>query len=355
MRTGADGTREERNAWTRPGAHLVAPGVHRIPCPLPNDGLRAVNVYAIEQRAGIVLIDAGWRHPDTADALDAGLHAIGRQLADVTAVICTHSHYDHYGLAAHVREVSGAPIALGRIERASLDVALDRDLHVGWMAERRAYLTAHGAAELMEEIDREASAEEFDSIRSHGEWGAPDLLLHDGAATELDDRVLVAHLTPGHTRGHLMFLDEANGLLFAGDHVLPHITPSLGFEPATDGKALERFLRSLAAVRDLPAGLVLPGHGPVFSDLAGRVDELVAHHENRLGQCLDVVGDRRAWSAASVAARLRWTRHERGFDELNTFNQMLAVTETVTHLELLADRGRLERATGAQVRYVAAA
>ena len=46
--------------WVTPGAFEVAPGVHRIPLPLPLDGLRAVNVYALRDGDGLVLIDAGW-------------------------------------------------------------------------------------------------------------------------------------------------------------------------------------------------------------------------------------------------------------------------------------------------------
>jgi glyoxylase-like metal-dependent hydrolase (beta-lactamase superfamily II) len=74
----------DRYAWTEAGPHEVAPGVHRIPCPLPNDGLRAVNVYAIEQRSGLALIDSGWRADATLAALEAGLHGLGAGFADVT-------------------------------------------------------------------------------------------------------------------------------------------------------------------------------------------------------------------------------------------------------------------------------
>jgi glyoxylase-like metal-dependent hydrolase (beta-lactamase superfamily II) len=343
---------EDRYAWTEPGAHVAAPGLYRIPCPLPHDGLRAVNVYAIEQGSGFALIDSGWRHPATMEALEAGLRALGAGLSDVTTVICTHSHYDHYGLAAHVRDVAGSPVVLGRIESRSLDVAIDRDAHRRWLTERNAYLRDHGAEALVElMIARESEA--FDSIRARlGSFGVPDRLLDDGDRVELDDRVLTAYVTPGHTRGHLVFLDESSGVLFAGDHVLPHITPSLGFEPFMDGKALERFLGGLARVRDLPASIVLPGHGPVFTDLPGRVDELQRHHEQRLAHCLAIVTDSGGnLSSAAVASELPWTRHLRAFADLDVFNQMLAVIETATHLELLADRGDLDRTVDPAVRY----
>ena len=148
-----------------------------------------------------------------------------------------------------------------------------------------------------------------------------------------------------------MFVDREAGLVFGGDHLLPHITPSLGFESFGDGKALERFLASLADIRELPARHVLPGHGPVFDDLRGRVLELEHHHAVRLQACVDASNG--ATTAFDVAQRITWTRHERPFDALNPFNQMLAVSETITHLELLADRGELRRERdGERLRYL---
>jgi glyoxylase-like metal-dependent hydrolase (beta-lactamase superfamily II) len=171
---------------------------------------------------------------------------------------------------------------------------------------------------------------------------------------DLGTRQLRAVATPGHTSGHMVFVDVDARLLFAGDHVLPHITPSIGFEGFSDGHGLEAFLGSLRASRDLPADLVLPGHGPVFADLAGRVDELLAHHDTRLAACVAALDDGPR-TAAEVARALTWTRRERSFADLDTFNSMLATTETITHLELLADRGDVarERDEGV-VRYAAA-
>ena len=61
--------------WTKPGAHLVAPGVYRIPLPMPGDGLKAVNVYAIADATAVTLIDAGWTLSESRHALAAALSA----------------------------------------------------------------------------------------------------------------------------------------------------------------------------------------------------------------------------------------------------------------------------------------
>ena len=74
--------------------------------------------------------------------------------------------------------------------------------------------------------------------------------------------------TPGHTRGHLVFQDRATGLLFAGDHVLPHITPSIGFEGGAVDFPLRDYLESLRLVRAHAGRRLLPAHGPVTAERA---------------------------------------------------------------------------------------
>ena len=181
-----------------------------------------------------------------------------------------------------------------------------------YLADRRALLLRHGARTLADELAGIGFT--FEQVQRRGFASWPDHWVADGERLELGGRVLEAHLTPGHSRGHLMFLSD--DLLFAGDHVLPHITPSLGFEAFTDGHALQAFLASLHASRDLPARLVLPGHGPVFEDLSGRVDELLAHHDTRLAACVAALAGG-PLTAHEVAGRLTWTRRERPFADMD--------------------------------------
>ena len=100
---------------------MVAPGVHRIPLPLPTDGLRAVNVYAIEAANGLVLIDSGWALANARDQLERSLAVIGAGLPDVRRFLVTHMHRDHYTQAVEIRRLFGTPVALGAGERPSID------------------------------------------------------------------------------------------------------------------------------------------------------------------------------------------------------------------------------------------
>lgn len=321
--------------WTEPGAWTLAPGVHRIPLPLPNDALRAVNVYAIESADGLTLIDGGWAIPEARAALADALRCLGYRTTDVRRVLVTHIHRDHYTLAALLRAEHGAVVSLGVGERPALDVMHQRTQDV----ERHniAALLAAGAPHLAERWERGPMASSF----ALEDFPYPDDWLAD--ETELDvGRPLTALATPGHTQGHMVFVDDGAGLLFAGDHVLSTITPSIGLEVVRTRDSLGDFLRSLRRIRAMPDLRLLPAHGPVLESAHARVEELLGFHDVRLGACLAAVPPPGV-TAHQVAGQLGWTRRERRLDELDDFDAALATLETAAHLDLLVVQGRLVR------------
>ena len=99
--------------WTAPGTYQAAPSVYRIPLPLPSDGLRAVNVYAIDHGDCLTLIDAGWAVAETTPALERGLAELGYRFTDISRILVTHVHRDHYSYAVELRRRWGTHIALG--------------------------------------------------------------------------------------------------------------------------------------------------------------------------------------------------------------------------------------------------
>jgi glyoxylase-like metal-dependent hydrolase (beta-lactamase superfamily II) len=204
-------------------------------------------------------------------------------------------------------------------------------------------LPALGAAELAEQV-RGIMGPRLADPQPNLTWDDPDQWLADGALIELPSRTLRASATPGHTSGHVVFHDEADALLFAGDHVLPHITPSIGFQPVITRLALDQYLGSLRLMLTLPDARLLPAHGPVRDSTHARVNELLAHHETRLEQTYEIARGGPV-SSFAVAAELPWTRRKRKLAELDPMNQLLAVGETAAHLEVLAVRGLLTRFT----------
>jgi glyoxylase-like metal-dependent hydrolase (beta-lactamase superfamily II) len=314
--------------WSDPEIETVLPGVHRVPLPLPGDALKAVNVYLIEDADGYTLVDSGWDNATSWLALTDGLARAGADVREVRRVLVTHLHHDHVGQATALHREAGAQVWLGEGERRGYQDVL-HDM-AGVVKSQWEYLRRGGAAELV------SKAESLVPVPPKIDWDPPQHWVADGVLLAGGIETIS---TPGHTQGHTSYFDRGRGVLFPGDHVLPHITPSIGFEPYPTHTALADFLHSLAKVRQLPARLVLPAHGPVFTDLAARVDELAAHHETRLAQCVAAIPVDGGCTAYEIAVQLPWTRRERRYDELNLFNKALAVWETLAHLELLDSRG----------------
>lgn len=325
---------ENTDDWTSTGVYEVAPGVHRIPLPLPNDGLRAVNVYALPTPDGLVLIDGGWAIPEAQDRLKTALAELGASLADVSRILVTHVHRDHYTQAIEIRREFGARVALGSGERPTLELL--KGEHRRPLNTQMQRLRRLGAAEIADRLEAGIGAASLPSAH----WEFPDEWLAEERIALSGGRTLQSIPTPGHTAGHLVFSDEEHRLLFAGDHVLPTITPSIGFEPVPSANPLGAFLDSLRLIRSRPDSRLLPAHGPVTESAHERVDQLVAHHGRRLEQTERAVSDG-ARTAYQVAARLSWTRRERKLTELDLFNTMLATFETAAHLDLLLAQGRL--------------
>ncbi|MBP2326065.1 glyoxylase-like metal-dependent hydrolase (beta-lactamase superfamily II) [Kibdelosporangium banguiense] len=317
----------DRGKWATGGPETVAPGVHRIPLPLPNDGLRAVNVYVLERDTGLVLVDAGWAIPESLAVLNNALNDLGHSAADITDILVTHIHRDHYTQAAELRRLAGAKVHLGAGEQPGLKLldTLRTDIPVSSLE----ILRRGGASDLADRIEN--SYGEFDPTG----WELPDQWLQAGP-TPFGLEVIP---TPGHTKGHVVFLDRTRGLLFSGDHVLPHITPSIGFELGEPGLPLGDYLESLHLITTFPDTRLLPAHGQTTPSAHTRVTELLAHHDTRLAEAEATLSPNPV-DAHTVATHLPWTRRAVKFENLNDFNQMLAINETMAHLDVLVARGR---------------
>lgn len=336
--TGAAVSPDSGEHWAAEGAWEVAPGIHRIPLPLPMDGLKAINVYVIQSDDGLTLIDGGWAIPVARELLDKCLRSIGSGFGDIRRFLVTHIHRDHYTMATVLGHEYGADVALGLPEKPGLDL-----LHAASTGEFdganpfSGVLRSAGAVEV---ADAWELGRRVEDLPDPVDWAYPHTWLDGDLTVAVGRRTIDAVHTPGHTPGHYVFADRADGLLFAGDHVLPTITPSIGFTVPPEPDPLGHFMASLTKVRSLPDLRILPAHGPVAPSSHARVDELLEHHEHRLVQCLASLRSRGTTVAALVATDLGWTRHERSYAELDLFNKGMAAMETKAHLDLLVARGQ---------------
>ncbi len=326
-----------RTPRTPPPVEEVRPGLWSVPVVIPDNPLGYTLVYVFATASGPVIVDNGWDDPRAWAALSAGLAEAGFDVADVYGVLLTHVHPDHHGLSGRVREASGAWIAM-HPEDAWV-VTRWRTTMDTWLLETAAVMLSAGAPE-----DELAALPDFSGVvgRPRELPALPTRLFADGDYVDVPGWTVRALWTPGHSPGHTCFV--VDGMLLAGDHVMPKISPHIGlYDEESDADPLGDYLASLAKVRSVEVAEVLPAHVGRFTDLAPRVDELAAHHEDRLSEiaaCL-AGGPLTTWE---IAATMSWNR---SWEQIPTFMKRVALGEAVAHLRHLERRGVAERVPGA--------
>jgi glyoxylase-like metal-dependent hydrolase (beta-lactamase superfamily II) len=305
-------------------AARVADGVWQLKLPVPFP-LRFVSVYLVEGNDGWTLVDAGYDYPPARAAWETGAATAGCELGrDVVRIVVTHFHPDHIGVARWLQERTEAPVCM--MER---EIPFARKLwgssETGVFEE---YLVSNG-------MDRYMAQEAAAVIRYALPLPEEMVPLRAGEKVPFGEGAARIVHAPGHADNQIVLYDEAQGILFAADHLLLGITPNIGLWPESEPHPLARYLGSLEGMRGLDADLVLPGHGPVFHDLHGRIGELVFHHEERLETIRRVIeGDSRApYEVSRVVFRGTLTLHQRCF----------ALAETLAHLDHLVLQGRARR------------
>jgi glyoxylase-like metal-dependent hydrolase (beta-lactamase superfamily II) len=229
----------------------VAPRVHRL-------GTRLVNWYVVEDDGGLTVIDAGM--PAHRPMLDQLLSRLGRSLSDVAAVVLTHPHVDHIGIAESLRTEAEVPVF---VHEADEELARE-----GRQPKRERsmlpYLRHPMAWRLFWELSRSGGPR----LRRVGHV----VTFEDGDVLDVPGRPRAVH-TPGHTRGHCAFHVPGHTAVFAGDALcaLNPLTGRLGPQlmPAAFSVSSAQALESLARIEELD-GVLLFGHGEPWQDGSAR-------------------------------------------------------------------------------------
>lgn len=305
-----------------------------VPTPFP---VGPVNCYVLDDDP-MTVVDPGMVWSDNTEIIRSVVEARGRSVSDVAQVVVTHGHPDHFGAAGWLADLADAVVVCGRPEWPKLGGIIERTS----MADLVARL---GIPDRLRDVFKSF----YEGVRalSHPIDAERVVLLDDGDMIDGGARSWEAHVTPGHSVGHLCLFDADDRVLLSGDHLLACITPNPTLEP-DDGpegrrRSLVEYLASLERFVRMDPLLVLPGHGPWFRDVPTLAGAMQQHHEDRCQEILDVLSAAGEQTPFEVAGRL--------FPEIRDFSVMLAVSEVVGHLDVLEDGGRVVRDTGVLPRY----
>lgn len=292
-----------------------------------------VNCYLVEADT-LTLVDAGPNAPESLAGLEQGLAALGRQLQDIDLVLLTHQHYDHVGLAAAIRERSGATVAAHELLARFLALG-DEGLEAEDLFAEQ-IMRLHG-------VDEETIAQLRATARRYRKYGSSpviDRVLHDGDVLELGGVDLRVALRPGHSPTDTIFVDEEQRRALVGDHLIGHISsnpilygPSRGStDPYRRPPALIEYLESMQATLELGLDELLPGHGEPIPDPRALVEHRLRRHHERKERIFDELAGG-PLTARQLAGAL--------WPELPTDQVYLAISEVLGHVDLLLVEGRV--------------
>jgi len=318
-------------------------GIHCLPIPTPF-AVGRVNCYLIEDEP-LTLVDTGPNSGKALDELTARLAEHGHELSDLELIVVTHQHIDHLGLVEILVEHSGAEVAaLGAAAQRLAAFDEDAEAEDQFAVE---VMLRNGIPEDVTVALRSVS-------RSFRGWGSHVTVtrpLHDGGTLELRDRGLEVLHRPGHSPSDTVFWDEERQLLIAADHLLPKISSNPLITRPLDGgdertQALVTYIESLRKTREMPAEIVLPGHGEPITEHAELIDSRMNGYDRRKEKIYKLVAQRPR-NAYEIAQAL--------WGNVAVTQAFLTLSEVIGHADLLVNEGRVgEVDDGAVIRYEAA-
>jgi glyoxylase-like metal-dependent hydrolase (beta-lactamase superfamily II) len=306
--------------------------VGRLPTPTPF-AVGDVNAYLVlpgGPDGELTLIDTGVKSPEAYAALESGFRAHGYAIEQVTKILLTHAHTDHYGQAKRLRDRTRAVVHASAIEAEKMRLGQahsgQRDASV--LAAFRRWGVPGSAAS--------ADGGMSDVARRLQDPIEVDVIVKEGDRIPCGDLLLEVIETPGHCEQHVVYYERGLRQLFSGDHLLPDISPVPLLVFPKEGeerpKSLVRFLDSLTKVEGLDCALTFPSHGDVIRDHRALIASYRLHAQRRslkLERLLDA-GPATAYELA-----------QRMFPKAYEAQLMLVLSEVIGHLDLLEISGRV--------------
>lgn len=298
-------------------------GLHLIRIDLPFR-LDHVNCFLAEGENGWKLIDAGLHDERTVTRWDKELDG-----KEVTDIILTHYHPDHFGYAGGLQQKLNARVSMSKIDAASGLRA--------WQEPFLEQLSTHYAlAGIPEPIANGMEDNTRSFISRVTPYPQVDHYLEEGEKIVIGKYEYEVIFTPGHSDGLVNFYNAEKSILLSTDHILPRITPNISYWFHGDENPLETYLASLEKIKKLDADLVIPSHGKPFHGANERIDEIIKHHDERLETLLSIIREQNEIAIFDASEKL--------FNKkLNIHETRFAVGETLAHLEYLRYKKECKR------------
>ncbi len=296
-----------------------------LPTPFP---VGDVNVYLIRGEK-LTLVDCGPKTPEAWSIFREKLAENGLEENDIEQVIFTHYHPDHVGLYSYF--TSPVPVVLASLEEIPY-LSQQQEFFVHRNQFYEGFYKKMGMPE-------EAVRFEHRKLKKYLEFSS---VVHASPALYEGEEVpglpgWRIMKTPGHSPDHLSLFHQESGIMIGGDFLLQRISSNALIEPPPltkrdRPKPLLQYRDSLKTAAELPITVILPGHGLPISNSSELIEERLAQQNNRADVLWEMLAGYKTAYELSKLLFPRIYQKEPG----------LTLSETVGHLDLLEEEGRIQ-------------
>ena len=318
-----------------------APRIYQIDVPLPDNPLRNLNCYILQDEGDTLVIDTGFNRPECLHALQEGLRELSVDW-ERTNLFLTHLHSDHTGLAPFLMQDKPGKIYMSARDHGIL---MHQQGSEGWDEWDVLYYKEGFTQEQLTQLRISNPARGLAPTKSF-----PAVHVADGDEITVGRWRLQCVSVPGHTPGQMCLYCAEKKLMFTADHILFDITPNITHWFGAED-SLGDYLDSLVKIRRYEMAVALPAHRRNEMDVYERIEQIIEHHLQRLTETVDALAGHPNAHATEIAAHLKWSMRGKSWEEFPLSQRWFAVGETMAHLDYLIRRGMAELRDGERHSY----
>ena len=303
--------------------------IYNIEVVLPNNPLKAINVYVVKGEDKSLIIDTGFNQKECIDSLFKGLEELDIDIKD-TELFITHLHSDHSGMAGIFKD-AGVKIYAGEVDGKYINNMTSLT-----------YWEEFDKFKILLDLEKDkVTYTEHPGYKYCLREPIEFTYVKEGQGIQVGKYFFEVVDIPGHTPGQIGLYERNHKLFFGGDHVLDRITPNIGYW-GTEENILAVYFNSLAKIYSFDIDILFPAHRNIITDHTRRINELIMHHKERLNEILNILKDREL-SARDVASKMKWSIRAKDWDDFPNAQKWFAASEAMSHLEHLYHSGQVDK------------
>lgn len=295
--------------------------------PLTGNPLKEINIFTIKAGDEALIIDTGFNNEEIRSYMDRMIDELDLDLSK-TRLFLTHLHSDHVGLAKYLEDRGIGEILLSEVDGYIVDHGHDKD-DVQWIT----YINNAKFQGLLP--DEDLRIEDHPGYKNRPTQTFTYTKVNPGDRLSIGDFDFVMIDEAGHTPGMLGLYDERKKILFCGDHILGKITPNITWWGDKYGDSLGIYLENIKKLKDLDIEHLYSAHRFLVEDVNARIDELIAHHHDRLEDSISIIKKMGRANTTEITQRMNWDIRAKDWKDFPASQKWFAVGEAAAHLKHL--------------------